>query len=104
MKTGFRLLMYEVYATLSFQDTSVLSPAIPIGIVLACAFYVYKHSASNLFETSPCLVDIMYGITIAKLTCKLVVSSFHLPFAFPFFTIELFKNSFSVSHMLSSQA
>ena len=56
----------------------MLSPAIPIGIVLACAFYVYKHSESNVFETSPCLVDIMYGITIAKLTCKLVVSSVHL--------------------------
>eukprot|EP00112_Aurelia_sp_Birch-Aquarium-sp1_P001670 Seg1181.1 transcript_id=Seg1181.1/GoldUCD/mRNA.D3Y31 product="Cholinephosphotransferase 1" protein_id=Seg1181.1/GoldUCD/D3Y31 len=59
----------------SVSDTSVLSPAIPIGIVLACAFYVYKHSESNVFETSPCLVELMYGITIAKLTCKLVIAT-----------------------------
>eukprot|EP00795_Rhopilema_esculentum_P008613 gene8613-14625_t len=57
------------------SDTSVLSPAIPLGIVLACAFYVYKHSELNLFQTAPCLVDLMYGITIAKLTCKLVIAT-----------------------------
>ena len=73
----------------------MLSPAIPIGIVLACAFYVYKHSESNVFETSPCLVDIMYGITIAKLTCKLVVSSVHYRLYF-FLPRRLIQKIFSI--------
>jgi len=59
----------------SVSDTSVLSPVVPLGIVLACAFYVYKHSESNLFQTAPCIVYLMYGATIAKLTCKLVIAT-----------------------------
>lgn len=59
----------------SVSGTSVLSPAIPIGIVLACAFYVYKHSHSNIFQEEPCLTTLMYGTAIAKLTCKLVIAT-----------------------------
>eukprot|EP00794_Sanderia_malayensis_P012172 gene12172-13428_t len=59
----------------SIAGTSVLSPAVPIGIVLACVFYVFKHSHSNIFQEEPCIAILMYGIAIAKLSCKLVVAT-----------------------------
>eukprot|EP00493_Phyllostaurus_siculus_P001869 UN01879 len=34
----------------SVAGTSVLSPAVPIGIVLACLFYVYKHSHAHIYD------------------------------------------------------
>jgi len=55
--------------------TSVLTPVVPIGIVIACAFYVYKHSTDNLFHTSPVLIMMMFGFSTAKITCNLVIAS-----------------------------
>lgn len=54
--------------------TSVLSPTVPIGILYACSFYVFKHSSENLFYTQPCLFMLAFGACTAKLTCNLVVA------------------------------
>ena len=54
--------------------TSVLSPTVPIGILFACAFYVFKHSSEDLFYKQPCLFMLAFGACTAKLTCNLVVA------------------------------
>jgi len=56
-------------------QSSVLSPVVPMGIVTACAFYVFKHSGDDIFSLSPCLFMAMFGTCFAKLTCNLVVAS-----------------------------
>jgi len=56
----------------------VLSPVVPLGIVVACAFYLYKHSGESLFHSSPVIFMMMFGFSTAKITCNLVVSSFAL--------------------------
>lgn len=56
-------------------QTSVLSPVVPFGIIVASTFYVFKHSADNIFVECPCLFMMMFGTCTAKLTCNLVVAS-----------------------------
>ncbi|XP_065647239.1 cholinephosphotransferase 1 isoform X2 [Hydra vulgaris] len=56
-------------------QTSVLSPIVPLGIVISCAFYVFKHSGENIFENHPILFMLMFGTSSAKLTCNLIVAS-----------------------------
>lgn len=55
--------------------TSVLSPTVPIGILYACAFYVFKHSSEDLFYKQPSLFMLAFGACTAKLTCNLIVAS-----------------------------
>lgn len=56
-------------------QTSVLSPTVPIGILYACAFYVFKHSNEGLFYKYPVSFMLAFGASTAKLTCNLVVAS-----------------------------
>lgn len=57
------------------QGTSVLSPCIPIAIVIGAAIIIFKKSTTNLVQNNPCLYLLTFGIIIAKITNKLVVSS-----------------------------
>lgn len=59
----------------TIAQTSVLSPVVPLGIVIACAFYLYKHSGEFLFHTSPVLFMTVFGFATAKITCNLVIAS-----------------------------
>ena len=52
----------------------MLSPFIPIALVVMFAVIIYQKSPSNLYENHPCLYLITFGIVIAKITNKLVVS------------------------------
>ncbi|XP_015786117.1 cholinephosphotransferase 1 [Tetranychus urticae] len=54
--------------------TSVLSPCIPIAIVIVPAFIIYQKSSPHLFEEHPCLYLITFGLIIAKVTNRLVVA------------------------------
>ncbi|XP_035218097.1 choline/ethanolaminephosphotransferase 1-like [Stegodyphus dumicola] len=54
--------------------TSVLSPSIPIGIVITLAFMIYQKSTENIYENHPCLYILAFGIVAAKVTNKLVVA------------------------------
>lgn len=56
------------------QGTSVLSPFLHIGSVIALAVMIYKKSAVQLFEKHPCLYILTFGFVSAKITNKLVVS------------------------------
>ncbi|XP_066561568.1 cholinephosphotransferase 1 isoform X2 [Amia ocellicauda] len=55
-------------------DTSVLSPGLHIGLILALAFMIFKKSSSQLFEHHPCLYILTFGFVIAKISNKLVVA------------------------------
>ncbi|GAB6033220.1 hypothetical protein CHUAL_012823 [Chamberlinius hualienensis] len=55
-------------------DTSILSPFIPISLVIVPAFIIYRKSISNLYETYPCLYLIAFGLAMAKVTNRLVVA------------------------------
>ncbi|RWS04082.1 cholinephosphotransferase 1-like isoform X2 [Dinothrombium tinctorium] len=54
--------------------TSVLSPFIPIAVVVIPAFIIYQKSPTNLYENHPCLYLITFGFVIAKVTNKLVIA------------------------------
>jgi len=54
--------------------TSVLSPCIPIAIVIVSATMIYKKSTTNLVQNNPCLYLLTFGIIIAKITNKLVIA------------------------------
>lgn len=55
------------------QGTSVLSPFIPIAIVIVPAFIIFQKSVTNLVQNHPCLYLLTFGLIIAKITNKLVV-------------------------------
>ncbi|KAJ8379043.1 hypothetical protein AAFF_G00231340 [Aldrovandia affinis] len=55
-------------------DTSVLSPAPHIGLILTLAFIIFKKSSSQLFQLHPCLYILTFGLVIAKISNKLVVA------------------------------
>lgn len=74
------------------QDTSVLSPGLHIGLILTLAFIIFKKSSSQLFEHHPCLYVLTFGMVIAKISNKLVVSVSHVAGAYMSFI--LFLNSY----------
>ena len=56
------------------QGTSIISPLAPIASVVVSAVIIYIKSPTNLYETNPCLYLLTFGLVIAKVTNKLVVS------------------------------
>ncbi|KAM9185141.1 choline/ethanolaminephosphotransferase 1 isoform 2-T2 [Mergus octosetaceus] len=58
----------------TIAGTSVLSPFLHIGSVIALAAMIYKKSAVQLFERHPCLYILTFGFVSAKITNKLVVA------------------------------
>ncbi|GIY64380.1 hypothetical protein CDAR_12371 [Caerostris darwini] len=58
----------------SVAGTSVLSPSIPIGIVIILSITIYQKSTENIYENHPCLYILAFGIVAAKVTNKLVVA------------------------------
>lgn len=59
---------------LTTAGTSVTSPILPIVSVVVPAIIIYLKSPTNLFESNPCLYLLTFGLIIAKVTNKLVVS------------------------------
>ncbi|XP_030745692.1 cholinephosphotransferase 1 isoform X1 [Sitophilus oryzae] len=54
--------------------TSVLSPVIPIILVVLPAFIIYKKSEQAIYETHPVLYILTFGLVAAKVTNRLVVA------------------------------
>ncbi|XP_072915858.1 cholinephosphotransferase 1 [Hemitrygon akajei] len=58
----------------TIAGTSVLSPAMHIGLVIILAAMIYKKSTTHLFEEHPCLYVLAFGCVTSKVTNKLVVA------------------------------
>jgi hypothetical protein len=58
------------------QGTSVLSPAIPLGLVIVPAYIIACKSEEHIFEEHPSLYIIAFGLVVAKVTNRLVVITF----------------------------
>jgi len=58
----------------SIAGTSILSPLLPILVVIVPTVVIYKKSPTNLYELNPCLYLLTFGLVIAKVTNKLVVA------------------------------
>lgn len=56
------------------QDTSILSPVIPILLVYCFTVLIYTKSTSAVFVDHLCLYIITFGLVAAKITNKLVVA------------------------------
>ena len=56
------------------QGTSVLSPIIPISLVLLPAYIIHQKSPDHIFESQPVLYVMAFGLVAAKVTNKLVVA------------------------------
>lgn len=54
--------------------TSVLSPLIPIGVLLALGVTLWKKSVLHVFDRHPVLYVMSFGMAASKLTNKLVVA------------------------------
>lgn len=54
--------------------TSVLSPSIPLALVVVPAFVIYRKSLQNVYETHPVLYIIAFATVASKVTCKLVLA------------------------------
>ena len=59
--------------TFTGQGTSVLSPAIPLGLVVVPAYIIACKSEEHIFEEHPSLYIIAFGLVVAKVTNRLVV-------------------------------
>ena len=57
-----------------FQGTSTIFPLFPMAMVMGAAIMVALKSPSHVFESHPCLYLLAFGILIAKVTNRLVVS------------------------------
>ena len=62
-------------SSLFIQDTSVLTPLFHISAIIAMATIIKFKSPSRIYEKSPCLYLMMFGMVGAKVTNKLVVST-----------------------------
>ncbi|NXN97137.1 CHPT1 Cholinephosphotransferase, partial [Rhinopomastus cyanomelas] len=58
----------------TIAGTSVLSPALHIGLLVTLAVVIYKKSATRLFENHSCLYVLTFGFVNAKISQKLVVA------------------------------
>ncbi|KAF8786614.1 Choline/ethanolaminephosphotransferase 1 like protein [Argiope bruennichi] len=54
--------------------TSILSPFIPLALVVVPAFIIYQKSTTNIYEHHPCLYILAFGVVCSKITNKLVVA------------------------------
>ncbi|CAL1281986.1 unnamed protein product [Larinioides sclopetarius] len=54
--------------------TSILSPFIPLALVIVPAFIIYQKSTTNIYEHHPCLYILAFGVVASKVTNKLVVA------------------------------
>ncbi|XP_043219573.1 cholinephosphotransferase 1-like isoform X1 [Amphibalanus amphitrite] len=54
--------------------TSVLSPSIPLALVVVPAFVIYRKSLQHVYETHPVLYVIAFATVASKVTCKLVLA------------------------------
>ncbi|XP_067135768.1 choline/ethanolaminephosphotransferase 1-like isoform X3 [Centruroides vittatus] len=54
--------------------TSVLSPSIPISLVVIPAFIIYRKSTYNIYENHPCLYILAFGMVASKVTNRLVIA------------------------------
>ena len=79
-----QFVCWLIITVLSFieQDTSVLSPAIPLGLVVVPAYIIACKSEEHIFEEHPSLYIIAFGLVVAKVTNRLVV----IPFFFQIVT------------------
>lgn len=58
----------------TIAGTSIISPLAPIASVVVSAIIIYIKSPTSLYENNPCLYLLTFGLVIAKVTNKLVVS------------------------------
>ncbi|XP_066254004.1 choline/ethanolaminephosphotransferase 1 isoform X6 [Euwallacea similis] len=58
----------------SVKGTSVLSPIIPILLVVLPAFIIYKKSEQEIYQNHPVLYIFAFGLVAAKVTNRLVVA------------------------------
>ncbi|XP_064011533.1 cholinephosphotransferase 1 isoform X2 [Pogoniulus pusillus] len=58
----------------TIAGTSVLSPALHIGLLITLAVVIYKKSTTQLFEKHSCLYVLTFGFVNAKISQKLVVA------------------------------
>lgn len=62
----------------TIAGTSIISPLLPIASVVVAAVIIYIKSPTSLYENHPCLYLLTFGLVIAKVTNRLVVSVFTL--------------------------
>ncbi|GIX79105.1 hypothetical protein CDAR_45621 [Caerostris darwini] len=58
----------------STHGTSILSPFMPLALVVVPAFIIYQKSITNIYENHPCLYILAFGVVASKITNKLVVA------------------------------
>jgi hypothetical protein len=64
------------------QDTSVLSPGIPIILLILMALLTRSYSTMSIYERHPVLFAVCFGLAASKLSIRLVVRVTILPFLF----------------------
>lgn len=60
-----------------FKGTSVITPVIPLLLVVVPAVTLAVKSEENLFESYPLLFVLTFGLIASKISNKLVVSRLH---------------------------
>ncbi|XP_075212579.1 choline/ethanolaminephosphotransferase 1 bbc isoform X2 [Lycorma delicatula] len=58
----------------SVAGTSVLSPVIPLSLVIVPAYIICRKSVENVYENHPSLYIMAFGLVAAKVTNRLVVA------------------------------
>ncbi|XP_015925446.1 choline/ethanolaminephosphotransferase 1 isoform X2 [Parasteatoda tepidariorum] len=58
----------------SVAGTSILSPFIPLALVVVPAFVIYQKSITRVYEHHPCLYILAFGVVASKVTNKLVIA------------------------------
>lgn len=58
----------------SVADTSVLSPSIPLALVIVPAYVICQKSTQHIFQQHPVLYVFAFSMVASKVTCKLVLA------------------------------
>ena len=66
--------LYSNKNILIFQGTSVITPVIPLLMVIVPAVTLAVKSEENVFESYPLLFVLTFGLIASKISNKLVVS------------------------------
>lgn len=101
-KISYDIIFFFIFTIflddVKWQGTSVLSPAIPLGLVIVPAYIIACKSEEQIFEQHPSLYIIAFGLVVAKVTNRLVVSFLSY---FIFILFHFKSNKYGVGSLLT---
>ena len=68
-----KIFSFSILRFVFIQDTSIIFPVWPIGLIIFLAFSASNYSNSRVITEHPALLMVFYGFSFSKVTNRLIV-------------------------------